>query len=102
MLLATLEAAVASKSICFTMPWAPRALKTQALGTYSSTSNSQNENSLDLGLSAGFLIGVAGHPGGTHGFEKYWFYIALGTQSSQNTGFRYLFLNDPILRMRIH
>ena len=55
----------------------------QTLGTYSSTSNSQNENTLDIGLFGGFRIGAAGHVGGTRGFKKYWFYNVLGTQSSK-------------------
>ena len=55
----------------------------ETLGTYSSISNSQNENSLDIGLFGGIQIGAAGHVGGTRGFKKNWFYTALGTQSSK-------------------
>ena len=65
----------------------------QTLGTYSSISNSQNENSLDIERFGGFRVGAAGHVGSTRGFKKYWFYNVLGTQSSQNGDFRYLFLN---------
>ena len=65
----------------------------QTLGTYSSTSNSQNENSLYIGLFGGVRVGAAGHVGGTRGFKMYGIYTVLGTQSSQNGHFRYLFLN---------
>ena len=96
---------MASKSTGFTMLWAPRALKMQTLGTKSSISNSQNENSLDLGLSAGFQIGVAGSAGGRRGVPEVWKVMVLqcfGHLRILKYGLWVPIPQSPILKMRIH
>ena len=74
--------------------------------SYSSISNSQNENSLEFGALKGFWIAgllatLELAVGSQMPCQKHWLYNVLATQGPQNTNFGYQFLQFPTLRMMI-